>query len=342
MATRNDSSTSEPLIETALSILAGQYGLARIDPEEYANRSAAERRRKADDEGKVSRPLNSFLLYRKAYQEVARRVLSNDQQQFASQIVGISWRLYEPEKVKNEFRALAKIDNQMHRKAFPDYKYTPTQGKKSKSGAPGSRKLSHSTKRRACRRFRDKEEDPHGTSGKKLRLNQVEALGHHQSDEGNINMSWWQQGPPGYTNIMMNYGGHHDRYEQPLASDSRYYDSQYPDVLDENSFSHMSTQPAQLTASPADYLGTESCIDPSLFSAPLEGIHIPRSVNRFLGFQPQETPAVPDFHPVTPEVNSGHPANPGYEVQEDWPVHHIVDERQNALVWHTAGEKISR
>lgn len=131
----------QAVIKSALSQSSEQYPGDIIDPVAYANRSAEERRRKSAEEGKIARPLNSYMLYRKAYQQVARRILSNDQQQFASQIVGESWNRWEPDDVKAQFKNLAKIDHKKHHEAFPDYKYTPAQSKMSKA-SPAAKELS--------------------------------------------------------------------------------------------------------------------------------------------------------------------------------------------------------
>lgn len=325
-----------PLIKTALSVLADQYPGEYINPEAYATRSAEERQRKSIEEGKISRPLNSYMLYRKAYQQVARRVLSNDQQQFASQIVGISWNQYESPTVKSEFKALARIDHQMHHKAFPSYKYTPTQGRNARS-ASDPKKLSGSIERRICRRAGLKEVDPHGVSGKKLiRSNTTDAIGQHQSRDGSISVGWLPQALSTFPPPLMQPGGHHDRFDQYMMPESAYFDTHYPDVLDENIFSHLPRQPVPMATNPAECLTLESCIDPSLFSR-FEGINIPQNTSRYLEWQAQEAPIGHEFHSITPDVNVCQPTGSGHEMQDEWPLEH-GDERRTNFGWHLTGE----
>lgn len=348
ITTRNECASSKPfttdcesLIKAPLSSLSREYPSDYNDLESFAKRSVEERQRKAKEEGKVLRPLNSYMLYRKAYQQVARRVLSNDQQQLASKIVAISWNKYEPKEIKDRFKSLARIDNQMHRKAFPTYKYTPNQAKKPKSGALDSKKLSTSIERRVCRRFSNKEAYSHGTPGKKLiRPSHVEALGQHQSGEGNMNIKWWAQGPLSFANPLMYQGGHHDRYEQPFAADSRYFESQYPDVLDDASFTQLPTQQVPLAANTHECLTGDECIAP-LFLQSFENMSTSQNPGGYLNWQSQETQAVHDFSPISPDMNVGQAADHAYEGQEEWAVQHI-DERQNAFGWHPSSEQRSR
>ncbi|KHN98592.1 High mobility group, superfamily [Metarhizium album ARSEF 1941] len=347
MTTRNEPTSSkslttgrDSLITVPLSSVAKAHPHDYIDPEEYAKRPVEERQRKAKEEGKVSRPLNSYMLYRKAFQQIARRVLSNDQQQFASQIVGISWNNYESKDIKDQFKALAKIDNQMHRKAFPTYKYTPTQGRKPRSGAPDSKKLSTAIERRVCRRFGNKDAYSHGASGKKLvRPNHVEALGQHQSSEGNMDIKWWTQEPPSFANPLMHHGRHDDRFEQHFTTDSMYFEPQYPDVLDEAPFSQLPSQSEPLAASPCARVGA-GYMDPNLFK--LENMSMAQNPGSYMEWgQPQEAQVVHDYPPLTPDINAGQANDPGYEGPEEWSVQHL-DEGQNAFGWHTTSEQRSR
>ncbi|OAQ64155.1 high mobility group, HMG1/HMG2 [Pochonia chlamydosporia 170] len=330
----------DPLIKTALSILADQYVGEYINPASYAKRSVEERRDKAEkDGGKITRPLNSYMLYRKAYQQIARRVLSNDQQQFASQIVGISWNEYESPAVKAEFKTLAKIDHQMHHKAFPDYKYTPTQGRNSRGSATESKKLSSSMERRLCRRTGGKA-GAHVSSGKKvMRSGNTDALGQHSSGEGNVNFNWWHQEMPSFTAPLMHHSGPQERYEQCLMPDSTYFGAQYSDVLDDNTFNHLPRQAVQLAASPPEGLNLDSCIDPSLFTR-FENINVSQSGTRYMEWQPQGALGAPmnhDFHSTTPDMGMRQQTDPAYEGQEEWSVQHS-DDRRNTFGWHTIGE----
>lgn len=109
------------------------------DIDAYVNRSVEERRREVEEgkiPGKVKRPMNSFMLYRKAYQNRTKDWCLQNNHQVVSQVCGDSWPL-EPEEVKEQFNEWARIERQNHQNAHPGYKFSP-----SKPGKPGKRKVS--------------------------------------------------------------------------------------------------------------------------------------------------------------------------------------------------------
>ena len=108
-----------------------------VDIEAYVNRSAEVRRREVEEgknPGKVKRPMNSFMLYRKAYQNPTKDWCLQNNHQVVSQVCGDSWPL-EPDEVKEQFTEWAKIERQNHQNAHPGYKFSPT-----KAGAVKSSK----------------------------------------------------------------------------------------------------------------------------------------------------------------------------------------------------------
>lgn len=70
------------------------------------------------------------MLYRKAYQDVAKTQCSRNNHQQVSTICGSSWNGWEPQTIIAHFKELASIEKQMHEGAFPAYKYDPVQAKK--------------------------------------------------------------------------------------------------------------------------------------------------------------------------------------------------------------------
>ena len=101
--------------------------VAVADIETYVNRSAEERKREVEDgkcPGKVKRPMNSFMLYRKAYQNRTKDWCLQNNHQVVSQVCGDSWPL-EPEAVKEQFNEWARIERQNHQNAHPGYKFSP-------------------------------------------------------------------------------------------------------------------------------------------------------------------------------------------------------------------------
>ena len=74
--------------------------------------------------GKIRRPQNSFMLYRKAYQKRAMEWCKGATSQTASMVAAKSWAI-ETEDVKLQFKKWAGIEQDQHLIAFPGYKYRP-------------------------------------------------------------------------------------------------------------------------------------------------------------------------------------------------------------------------
>ena len=105
------------------------------DIEAYVNRSAEVRRKEVDEgklPGKVKRPMNSFMLYRKAYQNRTKDWCLQNNHQVVSQVCGDSWPL-EPDDVKEKFTEWARIERINHQNAHPGYKFSPTKPGTAKS-----------------------------------------------------------------------------------------------------------------------------------------------------------------------------------------------------------------
>jgi hypothetical protein len=98
------------------------------DIDTYVNRSAEDRRKEVEEgkiPGKVKRPMNSFMLYRKAYQNRTKDWCLQNNHQVVSQVCGDSWPL-EPDEVKEQFSEWARIERLNHQNAHPGYKFSPT------------------------------------------------------------------------------------------------------------------------------------------------------------------------------------------------------------------------
>jgi hypothetical protein len=116
-------------LEKPLSELTKDWThVAVIDIDAYVNRSAEVRRREVEEgkiPGKVKRPMNSFMLYRKAYQNRTKDWCLQNNHQVVSQVCGDSWPL-EPDVVKDQFSEWARIERINHQNAHPGYKFSPT------------------------------------------------------------------------------------------------------------------------------------------------------------------------------------------------------------------------
>jgi hypothetical protein len=120
------------------------------DIEAYVNRSAEERRKEVEEgkvPGKVKRPMNSFMLYRKAYQNRTKDWCLQNNHQVVSQVCGDSWPL-ESDEVKEKFSEWARIERINHQNAHPGYKFSPAK--------PGTMKT---TKRKAFEESVSEESD---------------------------------------------------------------------------------------------------------------------------------------------------------------------------------------
>ncbi|KND90406.1 Transcription factor ste11 [Tolypocladium ophioglossoides CBS 100239] len=125
----------------------------------YAHRPVSVRQQEAVEQGKVKRPLNDFVLYRKAYIDVVKaRFMPGEKtinQQRVSRICGDSWKMEVPE-IKSKFKELSNMERDKHGQAFPKYKYAPKQGKKQKGddtskpaqGKPSTRASARGASRR--------------------------------------------------------------------------------------------------------------------------------------------------------------------------------------------------
>ncbi|RFN42967.1 hypothetical protein FIE12Z_12676 [Fusarium flagelliforme] len=102
--------------------------------ETFVNRSTEERLSETSSnkkEGQIKRPMNAFMLYRKAYQEVAKEECSQNNHQHVSKVCGAGWRI-EPPHIKEAFDQWARIERVNHQRAHPGYKFTPSKPRKAR------------------------------------------------------------------------------------------------------------------------------------------------------------------------------------------------------------------
>lgn len=81
--------------------------------------------------GQIKRPMNAFMLYRKAYQEVAKTQCTQNNHQHVSKVCGAGWPL-EPPQVRQMFDGWAKVERINHQQAHPGYKFTPSKPRKTR------------------------------------------------------------------------------------------------------------------------------------------------------------------------------------------------------------------
>lgn len=130
----------EFVMESPLSVVCAEMAnVHEIDIDAYAKRSLEARRAEVvrSKDGKTKRPSNAFMLYRKAYQNRAKELKKHDNHQLVSKVCGASWKCEDP-RVKAYFTDLARIESELHREAFPEYKFSPAKARNRKGGAAGS------------------------------------------------------------------------------------------------------------------------------------------------------------------------------------------------------------
>ncbi|KAK8168691.1 high mobility group box domain-containing protein, partial [Phyllosticta citrichinensis] len=94
--------------------------------EEWVNRSESVRREEvAKRHGYITRPMNSFMLYRSAYADRTKIWCLQNNHQVVSSVSGESWPM-EPPEVREHYNDLAKLERLNHQKAHPEYKFCPT------------------------------------------------------------------------------------------------------------------------------------------------------------------------------------------------------------------------
>ncbi|KAF2747331.1 hypothetical protein M011DRAFT_467856 [Sporormia fimetaria CBS 119925] len=125
-----------PKLTMPLSILTKDMASVPVrDMREWVNRSAEERRKEVEKRnGYVTRPMNSFMLYRSAYAERTKQWCLQNNHQVVSSVSGESWPM-EPPEVRELYNEYAKIERMNHQNAHPNYKFSP-----SKTAAPAKKR----------------------------------------------------------------------------------------------------------------------------------------------------------------------------------------------------------
>lgn len=119
-------------IQQPLSVLSETWNIPQTDIGAYVARSEEVRLSEVEKgkvPGKVKRAMNAFMLYRKAYQDTAKKFAQQSNHQVVSKVCGQSWSM-EPDAVRRQFNEWAVTERENHRKAHPEYKFTPSKPKK--------------------------------------------------------------------------------------------------------------------------------------------------------------------------------------------------------------------
>jgi len=119
-----------PIIQQPLSVLTKDYKLPVRDMAAWVHRSVEERLKEVEKkQGYISRPMNSFMLYRSAYADRVKQFCRENNHQVVSQVTGASWPL-EPKEIRDLYERYAVIERDNHAAAHPGYKFAPHKNKK--------------------------------------------------------------------------------------------------------------------------------------------------------------------------------------------------------------------
>jgi hypothetical protein len=125
-----------PHLAGPLSILTRDMSVPVRDMQAWVNRPVEERlaeTRKRN--GYVTRPMNSFMLYRSAYAERTKAWCAANNHQVVSSVSGVSWPM-EPKEIRDFYNELANIERANHASTHPDYKFSPAKpGDRKRKGA---------------------------------------------------------------------------------------------------------------------------------------------------------------------------------------------------------------
>ncbi len=123
--------TKTPKLTAPLSELTKNFDNVPLkDMGQYVNRPLEARLAEtAKRNGYVTRPMNSFMLYRSAYAERTKVWCLQNNHQVVSAVSGLSWPM-EPPEIRDMYTDFAKIERANHHAAHPSYKFSP-----SKAGA---------------------------------------------------------------------------------------------------------------------------------------------------------------------------------------------------------------
>ena len=132
-ATEKAEKPKVPKLHQPLSELTREYHHLPVrDMESWVNRSEEVRKEEVSKRGGyITRPMNSFMLYRSAYAERTKLWCLQNNHQVVSAVSGESWPL-EPDSIRDKYNELAKTERTNHQQAHPGYKFSPSKSQTSR------------------------------------------------------------------------------------------------------------------------------------------------------------------------------------------------------------------
>lgn len=116
-----------PKLTAPLSVLTKKFEHIPVkDMNAWVNRSDEARMKDVKKKnGYVTRPMNSFMMYRSAYAERTKIWCLQNNHQVVSAVSGESWPL-EPPEVRDLYMEYARRERENHARAHPGYKFQPS------------------------------------------------------------------------------------------------------------------------------------------------------------------------------------------------------------------------
>jgi hypothetical protein len=166
--------------------------------------------------GYVSRPMNSFMLYRSAYAERVKQFCKENNHQVVSQVTGASWPL-EPKEVRDLYEQYAITERDNHAAAHPNYKFAPNKATKrtrndddSDSDPEWEGSVKGSKRSRSARRFESRSASSTPFDDRPAVYHRMMPAQHHLS-------GYEMSNPYGQPHIMISSNGMGDYYQTATA-----------------------------------------------------------------------------------------------------------------------------
>ncbi|RDH26458.1 hypothetical protein BDQ94DRAFT_177777 [Aspergillus welwitschiae] len=147
--TRNDRDEHTAIIRQDLdlpcqlsALTNGMQHIPVRDMYAWVHRPVETRRQEAlQRHGRISRPMNSFMLYRLAYSDQAKHLLAQNDHQAISILTGRSGKT-KTSHIRKQYKTLAVTEKHKHAGAHPGYQFSPsTKKKRSQNAGARSQKL---------------------------------------------------------------------------------------------------------------------------------------------------------------------------------------------------------
>lgn len=123
--TRNDKEPVPDISDPLSELTKHMINVPIRDMEAEIHRPIMQRRAEvAQRNGRVKRPMNSFMIYRSAYAPRTKEFLHLRNHQEVSRLLGKSWGMETPD-IRTKYEELANIEKDNHALAHPDYKFAP-------------------------------------------------------------------------------------------------------------------------------------------------------------------------------------------------------------------------